>query len=107
MGLRSGDVAEHVQANRQQMLTDFGWQHQPQWLKQVHGTDVAAASGKGEEQEADAVWTNLPGLPCAVLTADCLPVLFCDQTGTAVAAAHAGWKGLEAGVLGKYGKRHG
>ena len=99
MGLRSGDVVEHVQANRRQMRSDFNWLHEPQWLKQVHGTKVVSASDRGEEQEGDAVWSNQAGLACAVLTADCLPVLFCDRSGSVVAAAHAGWKGLQAGVL--------
>ncbi|AMO57157.1 laccase [Endozoicomonas montiporae] len=99
MGTRSGDAPEYVQANRQQMHNDFGWSCDPQWLKQVHGTQVVKASGKGQEKEGDAVWTDLPGQPCAILTADCLPVLFCNRSGTRVAAAHAGWKGLQAGVL--------
>lgn len=99
MGLRSGDVLEHILTNREQMAVDFGWQNKAQWLMQVHGTTVVTATTTGEEQEGDAVWTDQQALSCAVLTADCLPVLFCDQQGTVVAAAHAGWKGLLAGVL--------
>lgn len=99
MGIRSGDKLEHTLANRQQMRSDFGWACDPQWLLQVHGTTVVTAAEDGEEREGDAVWTGQPGLPCAVLTADCLPVLFCNQSGSVVAAAHAGWKGLQAGVL--------
>lgn len=99
MGIRSGDNPEHVRANREQMRNDFGWANKPQWLLQVHGTHVVKASASGEEQEGDAVWTDASAQPCAVLTADCLPVLFCDRSGTRVAAAHAGWKGLQAGVL--------
>ena len=99
MGIRSGDGREHALANRQQMRSDFSWEYEPQWLLQVHGTTAVTAEKDGEELEGDAVWTDQPGLPCAVLTADCLPVLFCDTSGSTVAAAHAGWKGLQAGVL--------
>ena len=71
----------------------------PCWLQQVHGTTVVAAHEVRERPEADAAWTNQPDQPCVVLTADCLPVLLCDRAGSTVAAAHAGWRGLAAGVL--------
>lgn len=68
----------------------------PVWLQQVHGKQVIAA---GEAGKADAVVARAPGGVCAVMIADCLPVLFSDAAGTTVAAAHAGWRGLAAGVL--------
>jgi len=71
---------------------------QPAWLRQVHGIAVAEAD-PAVVAEADASWTATPGIACAVLTADCLPALFCDRAGTRVAAAHAGWRGLVGGVL--------
>lgn len=70
----------------------------PAWLRQVHGVVVADAD-PAVVAEADASWTAKTGVACAVLTADCLPVLFCDRAGSRVAAAHAGWRGLAAGVL--------
>lgn len=70
----------------------------PAWLRQVHGVAVADAD-PAVVAEADASWTTKTGVACAVLTADCLPVLFCDRAGSRVAAAHAGWRGLAAGVL--------
>ena len=72
---------------------------EPKWLKQIHGTAVANADILQDAVEADAAVAFKPGAVCAVLTADCLPVLFCDRQGTRVAAAHAGWRGLAAGVL--------
>jgi hypothetical protein len=74
----------------------------PVWLDQVHGADVVRLTGApptGVHPRADASVTTVPGLACAVLVADCLPVLLCDARGRAVGAAHAGWRGLAAGVL--------
>jgi polyphenol oxidase len=72
---------------------------EPVWLKQVHGIRCVDASRVTAGCEADAAFTRTPGVVCAVLTADCLPVLLCDAAGTVVAAAHAGWRGLAAGVI--------
>ena len=69
---------------------------EPAWLKQVHGNKVVESSQAGE---ADAVVARKPRSVCAVMIADCMPVLFADEAGTTVAAAHAGWRGLAAGVL--------
>lgn len=84
-------------AHNRRRLTDV-FDVQPAWLNQVHGVVVAPAS-PGRIVDADASWTATPGIACTVMTADCLPVLFCDRAGTRVAAAHAGWRGLAAGVL--------
>lgn len=72
---------------------------EPLWLQQVHGARCIDAALATPGIEADASFTRQPGVVCAVLTADCLPVLFCDEAGSVVAAAHAGWRGLAAGVL--------
>jgi YfiH family protein len=73
---------------------------EPHWLKQVHGSGVHVAAGRASvPPEADACVARVPGEVCAVLTADCLPVLLCDQSASVVAAAHAGWRGLCNGVL--------
>ena len=95
-----GDEAASVATNRQRLAENLKLPESPHWLNQVHGTGVVKM-GKGSTglPEGDAGMTLEPGCVCAVLTADCLPVLFCDRAGTRVAAAHAGWRGLAAGVL--------
>jgi hypothetical protein len=72
---------------------------EPLWLNQVHGIRCVRAEAAVAGVEADAVTARSAGKVCAVLTADCLPVLLCDEAGSVVAAAHAGWRGLAAGVL--------
>ncbi|KEI72489.1 peptidoglycan editing factor PgeF [Endozoicomonas elysicola] len=99
LGLYSGDDQEKVQANRQLLQQGLNLATPPLWLKQVHGVEVADAGTDHQEVAADASISHESGAACAVLTADCLPVLFCNLDGTVVAAAHAGWKGLAAGVL--------
>jgi hypothetical protein len=72
---------------------------EPVWLKQVHGNIVADADRTEGVPDADAALARQPGKVCAVMTADCLPLLLCDEAGTVVAAAHAGWRGLAGGVV--------
>lgn len=96
LGAHVGDDADAVAANRHSLIARLDCQ--PAWLQQVHGIVVAAAN-PAVVAEADANWTATPGIACTVMTADCLPALFCDRAGTRVAAAHAGWRGLVNGVL--------
>lgn len=97
LGRHVGDVSEHVEQNR--LLLQSLLPAQPAWLTQVHGTTVVDASDAADAPHADASITNKPGVVCAIQTADCLPVLFCDVAGGVVGAAHAGWRGLANGVL--------
>ena len=106
LGLHVGDRPAHVLQNRQ--LVQAVLPGPPAWLSQVHGTAVVEASAlansgasAGAPAEADASFSRARGAVCAILTADCLPVLLCDARGSVVAAAHAGWRGLAAGVLGR------
>lgn len=93
-----GDLPDKVQRNR--LLLRAMLPGEPLWLKQVHGTRVADADVCEESTPvADASISRRAGRVCVVMTADCLPVLFCDKAGTVVAAAHAGWRGLLDGVL--------
>lgn len=100
VGAHCGDNLEHVTANRQRVYAEAGFPSNPVWLEQVHGDVVLRLEGQEfASKRADASWTEKANTVCAVMTADCLPVLFCNQDGTEVAAAHAGWRGLCAGVL--------
>lgn len=97
-----GDSADAVATNREILVRELALPEMPVWLSQVHGIEVLRLDGQTAakpSREYDACYSNLPGKVCAVLTADCLPVLFCSQDGQEVAAAHAGWRGLVDGVL--------
>lgn len=104
LGDHVGDAPEHVAKNRTRLTTALNLAHPPQWLTQVHGTTVIEAEQTWQAQQppsADAIFTTKPQQVCAVLTADCLPILLCDHAGTVVAAVHAGWRGLAAGIIEK------
>ncbi len=101
LGAHVGDAPLHVAENRRrvrQLLPAA-----PVWLNQVHGINVVEAhahvASKDSLAQADASVTSARQVPCAVLVADCLPVLFCAEDGSRVGAAHAGWRGLQQGVL--------
>lgn len=100
LGDHVGDNPNAVSENRQYLEKLAQLPQQPVWLEQVHGTHVLQLDGNEVlNKQADAVYTNQIGQVCAIMTADCLPVLFCNKAGTEVAAAHAGWRGLCYGVL--------
>jgi YfiH family protein len=92
-----GDDPGAVSENRQRFAAECGLPAEPLWLSQVHGTVVAEDPVRGAE--ADAAFTRRAGTVCAVMVADCLPVLLTTDDGKEIAAAHAGWRGLAAGVL--------
>ncbi|MBW8307799.1 MAG: peptidoglycan editing factor PgeF [Thiobacillus sp.] len=96
LGDHVGDDPAHVVANRARLRQQLP--AEPGWLRQVHSARVVEL-GREPNREADAALTRQPAQVCAVLTADCLPVLLCDRAGSVVAAAHAGWRGLADGVL--------
>ncbi|MGS2723779.1 peptidoglycan editing factor PgeF [Porticoccus sp. GXU_MW_L64] len=98
-GLNSGDDIAVVNGNRKVLQQQLGLQHSPCWLRQVHGTTVVEAGPDTLEAEADGVVSRTSGLAAVVLTADCLPLLLCDRAGTVVAAVHAGWRSLAAGII--------
>ncbi|MFV3330718.1 peptidoglycan editing factor PgeF [Pseudomonas sp. NY15437] len=96
LGDHVGDKPAAVAENRRRLTEALGCR--PAWLSQVHGIDVVQAD-PASVATADASWSATPGVACTIMTADCLPALFCDRAGTRVGAAHAGWRGLAGGVL--------
>ncbi|WP_151996102.1 purine nucleoside phosphorylase YfiH [Buttiauxella massiliensis] len=100
LGAHCGDNLDDVEENRRLFYAAASLPSKPVWLEQVHGTEVLKLTGGPYlSKRADASYSSIPGTVCAVMTADCLPVLFCNKAGTEVAAAHAGWRGLCEGVL--------
>lgn len=97
LSARVGDDAQRVARNR--AIVRECLPAQPAWVKQVHGMAVIDAAEATPESEADAMVTRATGIVCAVLTADCLPVLVADRAGRTVGIAHAGWRGLAAGII--------
>ena len=101
LGDHVGDELNHVQKNRKSLRAQLP--SEPIWLKQVHGIAVSTPLGRSISLdagiEADAIVSNVPGEVLAILTADCLPVLFAAKDGSVIGAAHAGWRGLCSGVL--------
>jgi YfiH family protein len=106
LGLRGGGDPAAATRNRADLGSFLELPSAPRWLQQVHGTHVQKFAGPqvdaevdGAEPIADAAVTTAPNVVLAILTADCLPVLLCADDGSAIGAAHAGWRGLAAGVL--------
>jgi hypothetical protein len=101
LGAHVGDEPSAVAENRRRVSAALELPAEPEWLNQVHGASVHRIhkAAPAQAPTADASVSFEAGRVCAVLTADCLPVLLCDRAGTRIAAAHAGWRGLAAGVL--------
>jgi YfiH family protein len=97
IGLRTGDDPQAVTANRERLRAVLP--QEPKWLRQVHGTRVVEADALEDVPEADAAIARRPQTVCAVMVADCVPVLLADRAGATVAVAHAGWRGLAGGVI--------
>lgn len=97
LGDHVGDDPAQVAENRKRLRARLPGD--PVWLRQVHGTRCVDAGAVAPGTEADAAISRQPGVVCAVLTADCLPLLLCDDAGTVVGVAHAGWRGLLSGVI--------
>jgi purine-nucleoside/S-methyl-5'-thioadenosine phosphorylase / adenosine deaminase len=95
----TGDDPARVRANRTLLRDALKLPAEPTWLEQIHGTVVVDIAGANPKRMADGAYTNRPGVVCAVLTADCLPIFLCDRSGSEAALVHAGWRGLAAGVI--------
>ncbi len=101
LGAHVGDAAEAVAENRRRLAAALSLSATPLWLQQVHGARVLDMDAQGvpAAEPADAAVTREPGKVLAILVADCMPVLFASDDGQVIGAAHAGWRGLAAGVL--------
>lgn len=99
LGCHVGDDPIAVAENRRMLRSEAGLPAEPVWLAQVHGITVADLDAQPRHGPADAVVTSRVGTVCAILSADCLPIMLAVDTGEGVAAAHAGWRGLAAGVI--------
>jgi polyphenol oxidase len=99
LAAHTGDDAEAVACNRRLLRDRLQLTSGPVWLSQVHGRSLLRADTAGDNAAADGSWSDSAGTVCAVLTADCLPLLFCDRAGSRVAAIHAGWRGLHRGII--------
>jgi YfiH family protein len=97
LGHHTGDDPRAISANRERLRTALP--QEPKWLKQMHGNSVVEADRLAGMPEADSAIARNPNTVCAVLVADCVPVLITDRAGTAVAIAHCGWRGLARGVI--------
>ncbi len=105
LGLHVGDNAQHVADNRQLLIDSLSLPDTPYYLNQVHGTEVLCADDQRDDTAstpaADACWSQSQNSVIAIMTADCLPVLFSSHCGSVIAGAHVGWRGLADGVLEK------
>ena len=99
LGLHVGDSSETVIKNRNFLAKTVSLPEQPRWLNQVHGTVVCSASDWKNGDEADAIVSHISQQVCTIMTADCLPILLCNQQGDMVAAIHGGWRSLAAGII--------
>ena len=111
LGMKSGDDPAAVAINRERLLRLAGVS-EAAWLEQVHGAGIVRAEevignarASGTPTQADASITDRPDTVCVVMVADCMPVLLCDEAGRAVGAAHAGWRGLAAGIVEQTAQR--
>lgn len=99
LGYRVGDDPLLVAKNVERLVTEMKLPYTPQWVEQVHGTNVIAASDASPEIKADGLYSHSKGQICAVLTADCLPILIAHPQGLGIAALHGGWRSLQQGII--------
>lgn len=94
-----GDEVSNVEKNRKSLIMYLNLQSKPIWLNQTHSTDIISVNTLSENLNADGSFTTEQNKICAIMTADCVPILFCNKDGTKIAAIHAGWKGICNGII--------
>jgi len=101
LGSHVEDDPEAVRRNRALLRAQLALPAEPCWLNQTHGTELVEAAFAAQPPAADAAFSRTRGQVCAILTADCLPILLCNRSGTTVLAIHAGWRGLLDGIIAR------
>jgi YfiH family protein len=101
LALHVGDTPENVITNRQYLTKYLNLPSKPVWLEQTHSSNIISIDASCEHVIADGSYTTVQNKVCAIMTADCVPILFCDANGTKIAAIHAGWKGIYGGIIEK------
>ncbi|MDP3560884.1 MAG: peptidoglycan editing factor PgeF [Legionellaceae bacterium] len=99
LGLHVNDDPKHVHANRDALINQLQLPNEPIWLDQTHSNRCVVVENVGVDRQADAAVTRDAQFPLAIMTADCLPIVICDNQGTEIAAIHAGWRGLANGII--------
>ena len=97
-----GDARTSVKKNREELKKSLGLDQEPVWMKQIHSAYIRKVIDSSKDLVCDACYTSSPGLACAVLSADCLPILMCNSAGTKVGVIHVGWRGLHNGIIKKF-----
>ena len=99
LALHVDDSTQNVLKNRKALLQELALQSEPVWLNQIHSSTIISINNSPSNLDADASYTTEKNKVCTVMTADCVPILFCNKEGTKVAAVHAGWRGICAGII--------
>ncbi len=99
LAMHVDDTPSLVTKNRQALREQLQLSHEPIWLEQTHSTHCVRVENANVDRRADAASTSSRAFPLAIMTADCLPIVLCNQTGTEIAAIHAGWRGLVGGII--------
>ena len=105
MSLDVGDLKSSVMKNRENIQKSLELPSEPSWMKQIHGTNIEYLRSPKKNTICDASYTDQQGIVCAVLSADCLPIMMCDRFGKKVGVLHVGWRGLDKGLIQKFIKR--
>ena len=105
LSLDVGDAQTNVKKNRNELKKLLGYKLNPCWMKQIHSSYIKKVSEDTTNVVCDSTYTDVPGLPCVVLSADCLPILVCNKNGSKVGVIHVGWRGLHNGIISKFVKR--
>ena len=97
-----GDSRISVRKNREELSKLLNLPREPVWMKQIHSSYIRKVTESSKDLVCDACYTSQTGVACAVLSADCLPILLCNSSGTKVGVIHSGWRGLSSGIIPKF-----